>query len=334
MAQQISEINIIRLFQKHFKTQPHIFIGVVDPTGIYEDVGAIRIGGKKLLVVKTDLIGKKTHVPPGMSLYQMGRKAVVKNVSDLAAKGVEPLGLVFSTAFPKNITAEDIEEIAKGMSAAADEYNTCIIGGDTNMADDIILAGTAVGITTEDRIILRSGAKESDIVAVTGWLGEAALGIYCLIRHLEIDKALLRYALEPKAHLSEVLALTKLKAITSSGDITDGLAFELHKTAEASNVGVLIYEDQIPIREQMKEQAKSLKLNPLDLALHIGEDFELLLTITPKKWDIVQRKCAQMNLKITPIGKVIKEKKLLMQTHDGEVKPLEKKGYDQFLNNI
>jgi thiamine-monophosphate kinase len=81
------------------------------------------------------MIGKKTHIPPRMSYFQMGRKAVVVNMSDLAAKGAEPIGMVFSVGLPADIPIENIEEIAKGMGSAAKEYKTCIIGGDTNQTN-------------------------------------------------------------------------------------------------------------------------------------------------------------------------------------------------------
>ena len=330
MPEELNEIKIIEIFRKHFDTQPHIYMGVKSPAGINEDAGAIRLEGKKLLVVTTDLIGRKTHIPPKMTMFQMGRKAVVVNVSDLAAMGAEPLGLVFSVGFPKDISVEDIEEIAKGMSSAAKEYNTCIFGGDVNQTEDIILAGTAIGKTDEDHILLRNGAKENDIVAVTGWIGQVALGLYSLKNQLDLDQSLLKSVLEPQVRLTEALALRELEAITSAGDITDGLALELHKTGEASSKGIIIFEDQLPIQEEVINFAQTNNLNPVDLALYIGEDFELVLTIAPEKWESVKKRCDELNLKITQIGKVISDKKIVMKTRDGQLIPLEKKGYDQF----
>ncbi|NVM54488.1 MAG: thiamine-phosphate kinase [Candidatus Helarchaeota archaeon] len=334
MPEELTEIKIIESFRKYFKTQSHIFMGVASPTGIHEDAGAIRLGDKQLLVVTTDLIGKKTHVPPRMTFFQMGRKAVIVNISDLAAMGAEPLGLVFSIGLPKNISIEEIENVAKGMNSAAEEYNTCVFGGDTNQTDDIILAGTAIGVTSEDHILLRSGAKENDIIAVTDWIGEAALGLYLLKKGSDLDEDLLQRVLEPHARLSEALALTKLNAISSAGDITDGLALELHKISEASNKGVIIQESQLPIREEIKKIAKSHDLDPVELALYIGEDFELVLTISPGKWEIVKKRCDELNLKITQIGKVTTDKKILIKTKDGQIIPLKKRGYDQFINNF
>ncbi|NVM31413.1 MAG: thiamine-phosphate kinase [Candidatus Helarchaeota archaeon] len=330
MPDELSEIRIIEIFRKYFKTQPRVYMGVADPKGLQEDAGAIRLGNKKLLVVTTDLIGKKTHIPPKMTLFQMGRKAVIVNISDLAAMGAEPLGIVFSVGLPRDITIEEVENLAKGMNAGAEEYNTCVFGGDTNQADDIILAGTAVGLTTEEQILLRSGAQENDIVAVTGWIGQAALGLYFLKKEINVDENLLKSVLEPQARLSEALALNKLNAITSAGDITDGLALELHKIGEASEKGILIQEEKLPIREEVKSLARAQNLDPVEIALHVGEDFELVLTITPEKWPTVKKRCDEMNLKITQIGTVTKDKEILMESSQGELIPLKKEGYDQF----
>jgi len=334
MSKKIGEIQIIEIFRKYCENLPHIFIGIASPTGIYEDVGAIDLGNKKLLVVKTDMIGKKTHVPPRMSYFQMGRKAVVVNMSDLAAKGAEPLGLVFSVGLPPDIPIDSIEEIAKGMGAAAKEYKTCIFGGDTNQTDDVILAGMALGITTKDQILLRSGAKENDIVAITGCIGGAAVGLYALLHDLDIEQSLLKYILEPRARLFESLALAKLKLISSAGDISDGLALDLHKTADASNKGMLIDERLLPIDEEIQEFARANELNLLDLTLHVGEDFELLYTIPPTKWDKVKTQCDAMDLKITNIGRVTADRKIQMKTKEGKTVPIKRKGYDKFLDTI
>lgn len=330
MTRELSEIKIIEIFRKHLETQPHIYMGVKTPSGIYEDAGVIRLDNGKLLVVTTDLIGRKTHVPEGMSFFQMGSKAVVVNISDLAAMGAEPLGLVFSVGMPKEIQSDDIEEIARGMNFAAKNYGTCVFGGDMNKTDDIILAGTAIGLSSEDRIFLRNGAKENDIVAVTDWIGGAAVGLKALKNHLSIEKALLERIMEPQARLKEALELNKLKAITAAGDITDGLAFELHKICEASKKGVIIEEEKLPIREDVKEFAYANGLDPIALALYIGEDFELLFTISPERWDQVKTCCKKINLQITEIGRIISDPRVIMKSQDGKQTLLRKEGYDQF----
>ncbi|MFX0133566.1 MAG: thiamine-phosphate kinase [Candidatus Hodarchaeota archaeon] len=334
---ELGEIGIIKIFQDEFSSLPHILLGLKTPTGIYEDTGVIDLSNDKVLIVTTDLIGKKTHMPPEMTHRQMGRKSVIVNISDLAAMGAKPLGLVMSIGLPSDLDAEDLKEIAIGMNEAAEEYETCVFGGDTNMADDVILAGTAIGIIKKEELLTRHSAKSGDIVAVTGYIGSSATGLQILIRNLavspEIKKKLTKYTLEPKAQLKIANQLSKIKGITASGDITDGLAWELHKIAAASGCGIEIEENKLPILEETKKVSKEFDLDLMELIMHIGEDFELILTIDPKKWEKIQEICNKNNVKITQIGSVIEKKNVVsMIDKNGKIIKLQKKGYDQFLS--
>ncbi|NVM02743.1 MAG: thiamine-phosphate kinase [Candidatus Helarchaeota archaeon] len=332
---ELGEIGIIKIFQDEFSSLPHILLGLKTPTGIYEDTGVIDLTDGKVLIVTTDLIGRKTHMPPEMTPRQMGRKSVIVNISDLAAMGAKPLGLVMSIGLPSDLGVEDLKEIAIGMNLAAEEYDTCIFGGDTNMTDDVILAGTAIGIINKEELLTRHSAKPDDVVAVTGYLGSSAAGLQILMRNFavstEIKKKLTKYTLEPKAQLKIAMELSKIKGITASGDITDGLAWELHKIAAASGCGIKIEENKLPILEETKKVSKEFDLNLIDLIMHIGEDFELILTVNPKKWEKVQEICQKNNIKISQIGQVTDKKNVVsMIDKNGNVINLKRKGYDQF----
>ena len=334
---ELGEIGIIKIFQAEFSSLPHILIGLNTPTGIYEDTGVIDLSDGRVLIITTDLIGKKTHVPPEMTPRQIGKKAVVVNISDLAAMGASPLGLVMSIGIPIDFEEDSLKEIAIGMNQAAEEYGTCIFGGDTNKTDDLILAGTAIGITKKEELMTRHSAKPDDIVAVTGFLGSAAAGLQILLRKLNVEpivKAkLINYVLEPKAQLKIAMKLAKTRAITASGDITDGLAWELHKIAAASGCGIEIEEKKIPILDETNKVVNICEVDLTELIMYTGEDFELILTIKPSKWKLIQEICKKNNVKITQIGKVTDKKNIVnMVNRKGEVKPLQKKGYDQFLS--
>lgn len=334
-AGELGENEIIKIFQSEFSSLPHILLGIKTPTGIYEDNGVIDLSDGRVLVVKTDLIGRKTHMPAEMTPLQMGRKSVVVNISDLAAGGAKPLGMVISIGIPFDLEEDFIKQIAMGMEQASKEYGSCIFGGDTNMADDLILAGTAIGIAQKDELMTRHSATPGDIVAVTGFLGSAAAGLQILLQNLTVEPVikakLTKYTLEPKAQLNIGLKIAKTKAITASGDITDGLAWELHKIATASDVGIEIQEIKLPILEETKKVADLYNMDLMELIMHIGEDFELILTIKPDKWKTIQELCKKNNVKITQIGKVTNKRKMVtMVNKDGQIINLPKKGYDQF----
>ena len=334
---EIGEIGAIKIFESTFSTLPHILLGIKTPTGIYEDTGVIDLSDGRVLIVTTDLIGRKTHMPPEMTPKQMGKKSIVVNISDLAAMGAKPLGLVMSLGIPSDLEEDYLREIAIGMHEAAIEYGTCVFGGDTNKTDDLILAGTAIGIMKKDNLMTRHSAKPGDIVAVTGFLGTAAAGLNILLKKLDIEsevkKKLINATLEPKAQIKISMELAKLKAVTACGDITDGLAWEIHKIAAASGCGIKIYEEKMPILKETKKIAEILKTSPLQFDMNIGEDFELILTINPNKWHEVQKICAAKNIKITNIGTVtaIKNNVTMIDENKKEIK-LQKKGYDQFLS--
>ncbi len=334
---ELGETGIIKIFQAEFSTLPHVLLGIKTPTGIHEDTGVLDLADGRVLIVTTDLIGKKTHMPPGMTLRQLGRKAIIVNISDLAAMGAKPLGLVMSIGLPSDLDEEELKEIAIGMNEAAEEYGTCVFGGDTNKTDDIILAGTAIGIANKDELMTRHSARPGDVVAVTGNLGSSASGLQILLRNLKVNPKLkhelTEAALEPRARLKIAMELARLKAVTATGDITDGLAWELHKVAAASDCGIKINEDELPILEGTRKIAEMCKIDPMDLVMHVGEDFELVLTIDPKRWDDVQKTCEKNGVKITRIGEVTNRKsEVMMMDKKGKMIGLKKKGYDQFLS--
>ena len=334
---ELGEMGVIKIFQAEFSSLPHIILGLKTPTGIYEDTGVINLNNGKVLIVTTDLISKKTHMPPEMTPRQMGKKAVVVNISDVAAMGAKPLGLVMSIGVPSDLDVEDLKEVAIGMNQAAEEYGTCVFGGDTNMTDDLILAGTAIGIIKKDELLTRHSAKPGDIVAVTGFLGSAAAGLQILLQKLpitpETKQKLTQYTLEPKAQLKIAMELAKIKGVTASGDITDGLAWELHKIAAASECGIQIEEDKLPILEETIKVSKKFNLDLMELIMHIGEDFELILIVNPNKWEKIQEICKKNDVKISQIGYVTNNKNIVsMIDKNGKVVNLQKKGYDQFLS--
>ncbi|MFX1451068.1 MAG: thiamine-monophosphate kinase, partial [Promethearchaeota archaeon] len=188
-----------------------------------------------------------------------------------------------------------------------------------------------------DELLTRHSAKPGDIVAVTGFLGSAATGLQILLQKLptspKIKQKLTQYTLEPKAQLKIAMELVKIKGITASGDITDGLAWELHKIAAASECGIEIEEKKLPILEETKKVSKEFNLDLLELIMHIGEDFELILTIDPKKWEKIQEICKKNDVKISQIGNVTDKKNIVsMIDKNGKMVNLQKKGYDQFLS--
>ena len=298
------------------------------PIQLGDDLSVIEFEKGKLACLKCDMLVRSTDVPPGMSMRQVGRKAIVSVVSDFASKGIKPIALLSSLGIPSDFSEKEVREIVLGLDKGAREYGAYIIGGDTNEASDLIIDCIGFGIGNTNNFISRSGAKPGNLVAVTGPFGETASGLKMINNGYAtssyIERRLMKAIYEPRARLEEGLALVKTKAITSSIDSSDGLAVSLHELSEQSNIGFKI--EQVPISNYAKKFANENDLDPLPLALYGGEEYELVFTFDSKAEKSVQR---ALKGKLIIIGTVTSQKKVLMKTEKGFKKILPK-GWEHF----
>ena len=296
-----------------------------------DDVSAIDIGNQKLAIIKTDMLVGKTDVPPGMTLQQAARKTVVMNISDLAAKGVQPLAILASIGVPRNLTIKDIQKIGKGLNEGAREYDTYVLGGDTNEASDLIINCLAFGICEKRHLMRRSGAKPGDIVAVTGLFGKTSSGLKIMLESFsappKLRKELVNAVYVPHARLKEGLALAQTQAVTASIDSSDGLAWSLYELSVAGNVGFLI--DNLPVASETKQFAKIHRLDPTELSLYGGEEYELLVTIKPRLWEKAKKAVEHVEGSLIKIGVVTEEKDLLLKV-EGKKVLIEARGWEHF----
>jgi len=322
---ELGERKIIELIWKQLEKMPNM------PVAFGDDVSGCDLGNGRLAILKTDMLVDKTDVPPNMTLWQVARKSVVMNISDFAAKGVKPIAMLVSLGLPIKLTRRDIEEIGKGLNAGAREYDAYIIGGDTGEASDLVISLSLFGIAKKNTPMLRSGAKPGDLVAVTGHFGKTAVGLKILLdgfkAHGEIRKILVGSVLMPYARLKEGLALSKTKAVTAAIDSSDGLAWSLHEIANASKVGFLI--NKLPIAEEVEEFAEINRLDPLELTLYGGEEYELVLTIRPNLWRKAEKAVEKVGGKLLSIGRVTAERQVLMEIN-GKRRVIEPRGWEHF----
>jgi thiamine-monophosphate kinase len=328
-SEELGEREIIELIRSRLSVMP----GLPVPFG--DDVSAVDIGGGRVAVLKTDMLVDKTDVPRGMSLWQAARKAVVMNVSDFAAKGVEPVALLVSLGLPRDFMRKDVEEIARGLNAGAREYGAYVIGGDTSEASDLIMSVSLFGTAKRKALMLRSGAKAGDIVAVTGFFGKTAAGLRLLLdgyaASKELREVLLRSVCMPKARLCEGLALCGSGAVSASIDSSDGLAWSLHELARMSGVGFVV--NSVPVADEVRRFAEFNGLDTLELALHGGEEYELVVTVKPKRWVDAEKAVEAVGGCLLPIGKVTRDRQVLLVV-DGEKCPVEARGWEHFKSTI
>jgi len=323
---ELGERKAIELILSMLERSPSAF----PPPG--DDVSGWRLGDGLVAVLKTDMLVASTDVPPGMTHYQAARKAVVMNVSDLAAKGVRPLALLASLGLPSDITAGELAELARGLNDGAREHGAFLIGGDTNECPDLVIAICAFGLAREGELITRSGARPGDILAVSGEFGLTYLGLRALLEGLELrpevrEKAL-RAVLMPEARLELGLALAKSGALTASIDSSDGLAWSLAELARASGVGFVVEEP--PIKPEVAEEAERLGLNPLEACFYGGEEYELVFTVRPELWHKALEAARSVGARIRRVGRAVREPGLWFRGPDECLRCLEARGWEHF----
>ena len=268
------------------------------------------------LISTCDMLIQSRHFPGNMSYFDMGFKVVTVNVSDLAAMGAEPLGFLLAIAMPKDLEIDSFKEIIDGVLRACDYYQIPLIGGDTNEASEIIMTGTALGLV--DKPMMKNTYNEGDLIAVTGDIGLAALGFELK----SLDNVYAKSALKPKARINEGRVLKDFA--TSATDITDGLASELYEI-KRDDFGFMIYEDMLNVSEEYKQLASELDLDYLDLILHVGEDFELLFTISEENLEKLPIDCIV-------IGEVTDSDVVELTLENGFVERIENRGYEHYVS--
>jgi thiamine-monophosphate kinase len=322
---ELGERKIIEIIREHLEMMPEM------PVPFGDDVSAVQFNQNTLAVVKTDMLVGKTDVPPGMSLRQAARKAVVMNISDFAAKGVSPVSILVSLGLPRSYDEEDVKQIGLGLNEGAREYGAYIIGGDTGEASDLVISCSLLGFCKSQTLMKRSTAKLGDIVAVTGEFGKTAAGLKILLEKIEppkkIKKSLIEAVFIPKARLREGIALAETGAVTASIDSSDGLAWSLNELSVAGNVGFRI--DNVPVASEVIEFAKILKLSPLGLGLYGGEEYELVVTVNPELWEKAENALLKFGNRLIKIGVATKEKILELKIN-GKISLIEPRGWEHF----
>jgi thiamine-monophosphate kinase len=304
------------------------------PIPFWDDASAMRVSEGKTVVINTDMLVWSTDVPVGMTAIQAGRKSVIMNISDLAAKGVKPLIFMPSVGIPADYLVSDMEEIAKGFEAGAREYETYVVGGDTNEACDVIISGVAIGLTDEDKIMRRSGgSKPGDLLATTGLFGLTSCGFKHLLEgyvlYSESRTKVLDSVYMPVARVREGMALADTGAVTSCMDSSDGLAISLYDLSRSTGLGYLV--NHVPVHPTTNIFAEENRLNPVDLALYGGEEYELVFTFPPKNRGIIEEALARVGCSLHVIGEVLARRKVLV-LRNGLVDEVKPKGWEHFIS--
>lgn len=319
-------------------------IKLVNPStvkGVGDDAAVLDYADKQVLVT-TDLLLEGIHFDlTYVPLKHLGYKAAVVNFSDIYAMNGTPKQITVSLGISKRFTIEHIQELYEGIRTAAEIYGVDIVGGDTSASvTGLLISITCIGEAEKGKVVYRNGAKDTDLICVSGDLGAAYMGLQLLEREKVASSGqadfqpefggkeyILERQLKPEARRDVVKALADASIMpTSMMDISDGLSSELLHICKQSNAGCRIYEERIPIDYQTAVMASEINMNLVTAALNGGEDYELLFTAPLSDHE----KLAQID-SIRIIGHITKpELGCAMITRDGNEISLQAQGWNAF----
>ncbi len=286
--------------------------------GVENDDCAMIDAGERYLVVTTDMLHQKTDFPDIMNPWQMGWMVVAVNLSDIAAMGAQPAGVLIAAGLPQEADQYYIDELFSGFGDCAAYYGTRILGGDTDSHQEMTITGTALGFVEKDLVLRRRGARTGDLLCTTGALGGAGGGLWAW-QQGRLDSPFIEKLLEPEPRLAEGRALARSGAVTAMMDNSDGLALSLSDLAEVSRVGFLVHEEALPLAAGLTETVGQEKV--LEMAMSAGGDFELVFTVMPERLEAARKACG-----LTVIGEVV-EKGIWME-REGMRRRMVAKGYE------
>jgi thiamine-monophosphate kinase len=304
------------------------------------DDAAILDYSKNKVVISTDMLIEGIHFDMTFTpLKHLGYKAVTANISDIYAMNARPKQITIGLGLSSKYTLEAIDEIYEGIYLACDKYGVDVVGGDTTSSiNGLVISITAIGEGKENELTFRDGAKENDLLLVSGDLGGAYMGLTVLQREKEVWKSdpnmqpdleghdyILERQLKPEAR-KDIIDLFKELDIkpTSMIDISDGLASEIFHLCKESKVGCQLYETKIPIDPTTHKTSMDFNINPTVSALNGGEDYELLFTLNQSNYDKIKN-----SMDLTVIGHITKKEGGINLISNGDVStPLKAQGWD------
>ena len=338
----LAEFQLIEtLHRRYGTTGPNVVRGIGDDAAVVTPIKGHQ------LVLTTDLLVEGVHFDHKTVTFQdIGYKAAVASLSDVAAMGAKPDYLLVSIAIPSSRTASDIQRLYRGLMLACRPHGVELIGGDTSASlQGLFINIVLIGNIKAGRALTRDGAQVGDLLYVTGTLGDSLAGLKLISIRNEtkgtvVDhrpgsaQGLIRRHLRPTPRVTVGQLLSGQRLATSAIDLSDGLSGDLRHICEQSHVGAEIEADALPISSALRQYADRNAVDSVDIALQGGEDYELLFTVAPRHRKKVEQLGGQVDCGLACIGTIKSEAYGLRITdHAGSVRRLPMLGYQHFHQN-
>lgn len=329
----LGEFELIARLTKNLPLRTDVSLGAGD------DCAILDLGGNLLLLATNDSQVEGVHFTFQTSTpEQIGRKALAVNISDIAAMGGEPRYALISLILPSHLSLDMLERIYTGLHQEAEQFAIAIVGGNiagAGKGEQLIIDITLLGTVERGHALLRSGAHIGDTIYVTGFLGDSAAGLYTLLHPNSLypqdaQEHLRTIHRVPHPHVRTGQMLSQLgpNIVTAMLDISDGLSGDLAHLCERSKVGACINVASLPLSPALRALAASVGHDPLDWALHGGEDYELLFTVSPRNENaVIEAIQAATDTPMTAIGCICQEDMKLVYP-DGHEEVLQQQSWD------
>ena len=303
--------------------------------GIGDDTAVVSGSGDSRLLYTCDMQVAGVHFDLAViTPFQLGRRALAVNLSDMASMGAEPQYALVSIAMPPSFAIADFEQMFQGMKSIGDQFDTSIIGGNLSSSADTLVIDVFLTGRASSEIFTRNGAKVGDDIYVTGSLGGSLAGLQALgaFGKSAVDQypGLVKKHLEPVPRLEMSRLLAERGFVTAMTDISDGLTTDLSHLCEASGVGAEIIRANLPLHDELAQFAQATGVDPVAMALHGGEEYELLFTASKGSGAVLNEIVRKSALSITAIGRIVRLEFGLRLIDGDNVSAIKAQGWSHF----
>jgi thiamine-monophosphate kinase len=309
----MDEQAFVGFLQKHFPFSRGLGIG--------DDTSIVKVGDTYQLI-STDILIEGIHFSlDNFSMKELALKSLAVNLSDIAAMGGTPHYFYLGLGFPQKLTKKDLNDFYRGLKQGCRKWKVELAGGDFSRSSALFISITLVG--QAEQPVYRSGAEQGDLIGITGATGASALGLKCLMSHIQHTYFIQKHKeVDPEIEKGQILAPYANAMI----DVSDGLIIDLKRILTASHKGAEISFEKIPVSTEMTTLCRNHNFDLYELVLAGGEDYVLLFTLSPEREPALRAR--QMTYHI--IGQVRETPQYLTVKHHGRTIRLKSPGYDHF----